>query len=75
MSCRNDSGFIKIKVQSNTYPSHCYGTSNIPNYPKETTVEWESIWNANVTGLLNYQASSFSTDATTESTLCDINVT
>ena len=33
VSCRDDGGTIKIKVQSNTYPSHCYGTSNIPNYP------------------------------------------
>lgn len=77
VSCRDDSGTIKIKVQSNTYPSHCYGTSNIPNYPNESTVAWESVWNPNVTGYINplYAASVFTTSAATTSTLCDINIT
>lgn len=66
---------MKIKVQSNTLPSHCYGTSSIPNYPQESTVEFEVVWNKDVTNVLNYQESHFADAATTEATLCDINVT
>lgn len=42
VSCRDASGTVKIRVQTNGLPSHCYKTPQTA--PAELTVDWEVDW-------------------------------
>jgi hypothetical protein len=69
-------GEVRIRVQSNNMPNHCWqsSTSN-PNVGDYTTVDFTTTWNPDMTGILNYSEADFDTQDETESVLCDISRT
>ena len=52
VTCRDVGGVVKIKVQSNGLPNHCF-TSTVNN-AIEMFNEWEVNWQPNVKGKTNY---------------------
>ena len=42
VTCRDDSGTVKIRVETNGLPSHCYKSPNTA--PLEQTVDFEVNW-------------------------------
>ena len=70
VTCYESAGVVKVKVQSNGLPSHCF-TSTVNNATAKE-VEWETIWNADMKDIMNYPADDFDSSAKTDEILCDI---
>lgn len=66
VTCRDDAGTIKIRVQTNGLPSHCYKSPNTA--PAEQTVDWEVNWLSTAT---KNSASSPNNQQGLNSLLCD----
>ena len=49
VSCSESEGTVKVKVQSNGLPNHCYNSTVNIAEAKET--EWQAVWNANMNGI------------------------
>lgn len=73
VTCADDSGVIKIRVQSNNMPNVCWQTNTLnPNVAKYVTVDFKVTWNADMTDIINYDSTYFDSSSDTESTLCDL---
>jgi hypothetical protein len=59
-------------MQTNSIPNHCWRTTFIKNVTLYQTFDFTVTWNANVTGILNYSATQFSSATNTDTILCDI---
>ena len=71
VSCREDAdGTVKVKVQSNALPNHCMNSTVNISQPQE--VDWEVVWNADVTNYMNYSESDFDSSSKTDELLCDL---
>ena len=61
VTCREDANdLIKIRVQTNNMPKHCYGSSDSSSwtsYPETKKIDVEMLWNPDVLGTLNVAAS------------------
>ena len=70
VSCTETSGVVKVKVQSNGLPNHCfYSTVNVAAASEN---EWEVVFNADVSNIMNYDASDFDSSPKTDEIICDI---
>ena len=70
VSCFEDAGTVKILVQSNGLPNHCFFST--VNVSVATEHEWQVAFNSDVSSVENYTASDFDTSAKTDEILCDI---
>lgn len=54
ITCKEDNnGEIKIRVQTNNMPKHCYGSSDdssVTSYPTTKKIDFEMNWNPDVLG-------------------------
>lgn len=75
VTCRDVSGTVKIRVQTNSLPNHCWRTSQIQNVIEYREFDYEVNWNHNVQNVLNQPASLFTGSTATETILCDISRT
>jgi hypothetical protein len=66
VTCRDDSGTIKIRVQTNGLPNHCYKNSRIA--PVELTVDFEVNWLSTAS---ENEESSPTTQTALNALLCD----
>lgn len=70
VSCREtDSGVVKIKVQTNMMPNHCFTSVSNNAVPKD--FEFEVNWQPDASQYSNYEESDFDTQAKTDTILCD----
>ena len=57
VTCREDENdYIKIRVQTNNMPKHCYGSSDsssVTSYPATKRIDVEMLWNSDVLGTRN----------------------
>ena len=57
VTCREDENdYIKIRVQTNNMPKHCYGSSDdssVTSYPETKKIDIEMLWNSDVLGTRN----------------------
>ena len=76
ITCReDDNGEIRIRVQTNNMPKHCYGSSddsNVTSYPETKKIDFEMLWNPDVLGYRNVPTSDVESVDATSSLLCDI---
>jgi len=76
VTCKEVQGIVKIRVQSNNMPQMCWQTSTgNPNVASYQIVDFSVTWNKDMTGVVNYPASSWSTQDDTTNILCDISRT
>ena len=59
-----------MRVQSNGLTNHC--SNSTVNNASSQEHEWEAVWNADVTDVMNYTAADFDTSEKTDEILCDI---
>ena len=60
-----------IKVQSNSFPNHCF-SAVLMTIPVAREYEWQAVFNADVTNVMNYTSANFDTSAETDEILCDL---
>jgi len=70
VTCREESGVVKIRVQTNGLPNHCF-QSALTN-AKSINTDWEVNFNPNVSGKINYAAADVDSASKVSSLLCDI---
>jgi len=70
VSCSETLGIVRVKVQSNGLPNHCFNSTVNNAAPMEN--EWEVVWNPDVTNINNYTTTDFDSSAKTDEVLCDI---
>ena len=71
VTCKTKSdGLVYIRFQGNTYPNHCFQAINAN--PTESTVDWEVVFNRDVTAEENYSSSDIASEAAVSELLCDI---
>ena len=55
ITCKEDTnGEIKLRVQTNNMPKHCYGSSDassVTSYPATKRIDFEMNWNSDVLGV------------------------
>ena len=72
VSCFEEAdGTVKIKVQSNGMPNHCF-SSKVDNFATPEEIEWQVVFNPDVSDILNYEAYDFNSQVKTTEILCDI---
>lgn len=70
VTCREEASEVYIRVQSNGLPNHCINST--VNNAVAMEQEWEVIFQPDMTGVKNYEASAIDTEAKTAEVLCDI---
>ena len=74
VTCHTQSTQVYIRFQSNGMPSHCYGSSDIPNAPKDQAIDFTVFWNRNVINAADYAWTEAQQDeeAEVDNILCQI---
>jgi len=70
MSCEEVSGVVYIRAQTNGLPNHCFHSTF--NTATDIENEWTVVFNADMTGIMNYSDADFDTSAETDEKLCDL---
>ena len=70
VTCAEISGVVQIRVQTNSFPNHCFmaATSN----PVASNSDWTVNFNPDVTGKIQYAATAIDSSAKVTELLCDI---
>ena len=70
VTCRSDSGTVKIRVQTNNLPNHCINST--VNNAVAQMQDWEVAFSPASSGTPNYATTAFDSSAKTDEILCDI---
>jgi len=70
VSCSDSSGVVKIKVQGNGLPDHCFHST--VNNASASSNEWDVVFNPDVEDIMNYSASDLDSSEKTDEILCDL---
>ena len=70
VSCFEQGGVVKVKVQTNGLPNHCINST--VNNAVANDLEWEVNFNPDMNGIENYKASDFDSSTKTDEILCDL---
>ena len=70
VTCSETGGVVKIKVQANGLPNHCFNSTVNNAVASENT--WEVNWNVDVSSIQNYQTTNIDSEAKTSELLCDL---
>ena len=72
VTCAEEAGEVRMRVQTNSLPDHCWRTSFIRNVPSYTNKDFTVTWNADVRGVLNYTEMDISRVSDVDVLLCDL---
>lgn len=75
VTCEERDSVAYIRVQANGMFNHCWRSNHLGASGQYRTYDFETVWNPDVYGKMNYGSTHFEDTNDTENILCDINRT